>query len=168
MYRYNADDLKSIFSAILRDNVTPEAFKWLNDQIATLQNDSQFYKTFITVPRKTGKAPIHITHSHAAAVVAIRNHLYLKDWTSDRLARSWLLLHVDPTDADQYIRTIQDLFRSAEVQELVALYSSLPILAYPEKWTARCSEGIRSNISDVLTAIMCNNPYPSENLDEPA
>ncbi|GAA4340928.1 hypothetical protein GCM10023184_38970 [Flaviaesturariibacter amylovorans] len=32
----------------------------------------------------------------------------------------------------------------------------------------RCAEGIRSNIGDVLQAIMCNNPYPSENLEEAA
>jgi hypothetical protein len=54
------------------------------------------------------------------------------------------------------------------MSEQVALYSALPVLAFPELWRGRCAEGIRSNIADVLKAIMCNNPYPSENLDEPA
>jgi hypothetical protein len=48
------------------------------------------------------------------------------------------------------------------------LYSSLPLMAYPESWRRRCAEGIRSNIGQVLEAIICNNPYPSEYLDEPA
>src|SRR5690606_17502680 len=30
------------------------------------------------------------------------------------------------------------------------------------------AEGTRNNIGDVLEAVMCNNPYPSENLSEPA
>jgi hypothetical protein len=54
------------------------------------------------------------------------------------------------------------------MNELVALYSSLPFLAYPEAWKFRCTEGIRSNIATVLEAIMYDNPYPAGYLDEPA
>ena len=54
------------------------------------------------------------------------------------------------------------------MNELVALYSALPLLAYPEAWVHRCTEGIRSNIGPVLEAIMIANPYPSENLSEAA
>jgi hypothetical protein len=77
-------------------------------------------------------------------------------------------MHLDTTDEDKYFRNIENLFLAAEVNELIALYSALPVLAYPQQWCARCAEGIRNNIADVLTAIMCNNPYPSENLNEPA
>jgi hypothetical protein len=55
---------------------------------------------------------------------------------------------------------------AAEMNEQVALYSALPVLAYPEQWQRRCAEGIRSNIGMVLEAIMCNNPYPSETLEQ--
>jgi hypothetical protein len=79
-----------------------------------------------------------------------------------------LLLQLNAGDKEHYVQSIENLFRAAEVNELVALYSALPVLAYPERWTKRCAEGIRSNIGDVLLAIMCNNPYPSENLDEAA
>jgi hypothetical protein len=54
------------------------------------------------------------------------------------------------------------------VNELVALYSSLPLLAWPEQWTKRCAEGIRSNIGDVLESIMYYNPYPAARLDQAA
>ena len=54
------------------------------------------------------------------------------------------------------------------MSELVALYSSLPVLAYPETWVKRCAEGIRSNIGQVLEAVICKNPFPSEQLDEAA
>ena len=54
------------------------------------------------------------------------------------------------------------------MNELVALYSALPVLAYPEIWKMRCAEGIRSNIGHVLESIMYNNPYPMQYLDEKA
>jgi hypothetical protein len=75
---------------------------------------------------------------------------------------------LDNTNEDAYIKTIENLFLAAEVNELVTLYGALPVLAYPQKWAARCAEGIRSNIGAVLETIICNNPYPSEYLSEAA
>ncbi len=92
----------------------------------------------------------------------------VEGWSVDRLARVWLIIQPGNTPQTEYFRRIENLFLAAEVNELVALYSALPLLPWPELWKRRCSEGIRSNIADVLTAIMCNNPYASENLDEPA
>jgi hypothetical protein len=66
------------------------------------------------------------------------------------------------------VAAIENLFLAADMNELVALYSALPLLDYPSRWKARCAEGIRSNIGDVLTAVMCDNPYPAAHLDEPA
>ena len=42
------------------------------------------------------------------------------------------------------------------------------LLAHPEIWVKRCAEGIRSNIGNVLEAIMYQNPYPQKNLDQSA
>jgi hypothetical protein len=80
----------------------------------------------------------------------------------------WLLLKLDPAEQETYFNTIDRLFWAAEMNEMVALYSSLPLLAYPGLWRKRCIEGIRSNIADVLQAIICNNPYPSQQLEERA
>ena len=54
------------------------------------------------------------------------------------------------------------------MNELADLYAALPVFAYPEIWVKRCAEGIRSNIGIVLDAIMYDNPYPAEYLDEAA
>ena len=48
----------------------------------------------------------------------------------------------------------------------MALYSALPVLAYPEDWQFQATEGVRNNIGDVQSAIMLNNPYPADYLDE--
>src|SRR5436853_6418727 len=77
-------------------------------------------------------------------------------------------MNLSSADKDNYIRIIEHLFKAAEMNELVALYSSLPLLAYREVWKFRCTEGIRSHIGNVLEAIMYDNPYPSKYLDEPA
>jgi hypothetical protein len=79
-----------------------------------------------------------------------------------------LLLHLDPSDQEKYYKTIENLFLAAEVSELVALYSFLPVFAGPDLWKLRCAEGIRSNIGLVLEAIMYHNPYPEKYLDEKA
>jgi hypothetical protein len=89
-------------------------------------------------------------------------------WTIDRLSRVWLLMQLVSDDKANYISRIENLFLQAEMNEQVALYSSLPLLAYPESWKLRCAEGIRSNIGTVLEAIMYHNSYPAQYLDEPA
>ncbi|HUQ66883.1 MAG TPA: EboA domain-containing protein [Flavitalea sp.] len=168
MYSYHLQNLKSALASVICAHTTPAAYDWLNEKIESVQNASQLNATFVVLPRKTGKSPVRLNKEQSETISKIRPNLIIKDWAVDRVARVWLLLHTDATDTEKYFRTIENLFPAAEVNELIALYSSLPILAYQEKWTARCSEGIRNNIADVLKAIMCNNPYPSENLNEAA
>lgn len=168
MYSYDVQKILSLFEVILQQNLTSEGFQWLKEKTSTLSNPSQFNTTFVTLPRKTGKQRLNITSDQLTQVSSVRQGLNISGCTADRLARSWIILQLDAGDKTKYFSNIENLFRSGEVNELVALYSSLPLLAWPEMWVARCSEGIRSNIADVLKAIMCNNPYPSENLSEPA
>jgi len=140
---------------IIKDNVSSDAWLWLQ-QFKKLPNDYSALNTaFMIIPRKTGKSAVTINDS-------------FKNWTIDRLCRVWLLLQWDTTDKDKYYQTIENLFLSAEMNESVALYSALPFLAYPEIWIKRCAEGIRSNIGSVLEAIMYNNPYPLVYLDQAA
>lgn len=163
MFNYDQGKLKTVLSDILKENTSPEVFEWLKEKIA-----SNFNTAFVAAPRKTGKKTITLTSGQEQDIQVIRPGFSIDNWSVDRLARVWLLLHLDPSDKEKYFRSIENLFLAAEMNELVALYSALPVLAYPGLWVKRCAEGIRNNIGDVLTSIMCNNPYPSENLDEAA
>ncbi len=156
----------SLLSEVVRQNVPQAVFDWLKENASA--GIPQFNKTFVLIPRKTGKAVIKITGEQIKTIQTERQGFNITNWTIDRLARVWLLLNLDYSDKEKYFRTIENLFTAAEVNELVALYSALPVLKYPEIWTARCAEGIRNNIGDILQAIMCSNPYPSENLDDAA
>lgn len=163
--------LKEILQEVIKKHTTPEGFDWLTGQGKLLlegQDVGKFNSAFVMMPRKTGKMPINLTASERRDIQATRRGLELQGWTCDRLARVWLLMHLPAGNQSDYVQWIETLFLNAEMNELIALYSALPVLAHPEVWRKRCAEGIRSNIGQVLESIMCNNPYPGEQLDEPA
>lgn len=167
MFDYDTERLRSVMLEIAQSNLSTEAWAWLNEQLA-LTETSAINTSFSLMPRKVGKAPIHIMASDVELINIIKPGYALNGWTADRLGRVCLLMHLDPSDQNKYFKTLENLFLAAEMTELVALYSALPVLAYPEKWRLRCAEGIRSNMANVLEAIMYENPYPSAQLDEPA
>ncbi len=153
--------IKKVIKEITRANAAPDVVEWLEEE--RLLNT-----TFVLIPRKTGKAVVNISPEQTERLDAIIPGFSVDGWGIDRLARAYLLLNLDATDQAEYFRKIENLFLAAEMSELVALYSALPLLAYPEIWVKRCSEGVRSNIGSVLEAIMYHNPYPAQNLDQNA
>lgn len=171
IYSYDKDSLASKLADIIARHVSQEAWSWLNEKAALIsknEHTQNFMVAFAATTRKTGKQPVILSEADIREIQNIRPHLTIQYWPVDRLCRVWLLMHLEATDPKEYVRIIESLFPTAEMNELIALYSALPVLAYPELWRNRCAEGIRNNIADVLESIMCNNPYPSENLDEPA
>ncbi len=149
----------------------PEAWKWLENEgisVKTKGDISKFNIAFVAMPRKTGKDVLKLSKQEEAEAQNLRKDLKITGWSTDRLARAWLLMQLNTADKEKYFAAIENLFLSAEMSEFVALYSSLPLLAYPESWKKRCAEGIRNNIGLVLESVICNNPYPSEQLDEAA
>jgi len=161
MYTYDINTLKALFRDILAANVSADVMNWL-------QQKGNFNTQFVLVPRKTGKAALHISDDEARQLDVLIPGFTLNGWSVDMLARAYVLLELDETNTEEYFRKIENLFLAAEVNELVALYSALPLLAHPDMWVKRCAEGIRSNIGNVLEAIMYQNPYPQKNLDQSA
>ena len=171
MFTYDFEGLNTFLKGELHKNLTGDAWKWLENEGESIRAKgelSKFNIAFVAMPRKTGKKYLDDLHQGDKTPESFRPHLSLKGWSADRLARVWLLMQVNPENKDTYVATIENLFLNAEMGELVALYSSLPLLAYPEAWRKRCAEGIRSSIGQVLEAVICDNPYPSEQLDEAA
>lgn len=166
MFDYDAERLRDVLAELIRSNISPEAWMWLQDKLAAADR-RVIHTTFSLIPRKTGHSLI------AAGQVEVGSPSFpdgfsVEGWTADRLCRVYFLMHIDPADKGSYFKTIEDLFLAAEMSELAALYSALPVLAWPELWKSRCAEGVRSNIGTVLEAIMYHNPYPARYLDEKA
>ena len=161
-------EARTIFSTIIAENISTAAWAWLSEAAAKV-NDAQGLNTVFTqVPRKTGKALLIIEGSRTAPLQTILPGLSSGEWTIDRLCRIFLLLQVNATPQDSYVNKVEGLFTGSELNEQVALYSALPLLAYPDYWTLRCAEGIRSNVADVLESIMYDNPYPARCLEQKA
>ena len=72
----------------------------------------------------------------------------------------------DPSDRDEYVKNIETLFDTAEMTELVALYSALPMLSYPDQWLFRATDAVRSNMGFVFDAIALHNPFPEKHFSE--
>jgi len=159
--------IQKALSAIVKSNVTADGQNWLESITQSADQSNKISQAFVMVPRKTGKTLIQLNEEQKV-LIEEAGISYISNWTIDRLCRVWLLSTLNSIDQEKLYTTVDRLFLSAEMNEAVALYSALPFLAHPEIWVKRCAEGIRSNIGSVLEAIMENNPYPSENLDEAA
>ena len=167
----NTRSLTEVLTSIIEKKVNQETCQWLLDkaaQSADKNNNYQLNLTFTSIPRHTGKEEIVLEEPDEKKINSLLPGFTVEGWTVDRLCRVWLLMQLDSSDKEAYINRIENLFPQAEMNELVALYSALPVLSYPEAWKLRCAEGIRSNIGIVLDAIMYHNPFPAKYLDEGA
>jgi len=148
---------------LIKERLPAVTGEWLQQQAVLVREEkgaAALNRSFAFIPRKTGVDGAGSVGGATAAAVA--------GWSIDRICRVWLLMQVDSADQRVYLEKIDNLFSGASMNEEVALYSALPVLAYPIEWQKRCAVGVRSNIGPVLEAIMYDNSYPSEHLAEPA
>ncbi len=163
--------LTKFLKGLLHRQLDQASWQWLTTKLDNLNNDPQlrnFYLTFSAVPRYLGKASLQLTPEDIHQVSALRPGFQMNGWTISQTGRALVVCAYPYSDPETFIKIIDQLFSTAEVSELVALYSALPVMPYPEKLKARASEGIRTNMSVVFDAVVLNNPYPSKYLDEGA
>ncbi|QIP17119.1 hypothetical protein G8759_33025 [Spirosoma aureum] len=162
---------QTLFYLIEQQPNSEQAVSYLRQQADSFQSNPQvpvFYRIFTALPRFVGKQPVDVPADITFALERVRPGFTVLGWTLDRLARVWWLLQFPVDDESTYVKTIGQLFKAGELNELVALYSALPVLAFPEAWRFQATEGIRNNIADVQSAIMLHNPYPADYFDEAA
>ena len=161
--------LGTLLLTIIKRHLKPEASQWLEEKGTQSNLDAAaLHAAFAAVPRKSGRQIIDVTGEELQQLLQFSEGFTIKGWPVDKLGRLWLLLQVNRIDENGYHSRIESLFRDAEMNELAALYASLPLFAYPESWQFRTTEGIRSNIGTVLESIMYENPYPAKYLSEPS
>lgn len=161
----------TLLVTIIQRHLKPEPFQWLKEKGMLIRKEisaTALSASFAAVPRKTGRSIIEVSANELHQIDLLYNGLTVTNWPLDKLCRLWLLLQVDAADESLYYNQIESLFRHAEMNELAALYAALPVFAYPETWQFRTTEGVRSNIGTVLEAIMYENAYPYQYLDEPS
>jgi hypothetical protein len=164
-------DIGGLFFSIMKSRISPDALAWLesrSDIIRIGANADQLSIIFAQIPRFITKEFVGGDQEEVSAIKQLIPGYDLGFCSMESLCRIWMLLQVPANEELGYFQVIESLFSAAEMNELVALYKALPVLAFPDQWIKRCEEGIRSNIGLVLEAIMYHNPFPATYLSENA
>ena len=153
----------------LDDRLPVDAQSWLGDAAQKLRDggDADLYRSISLVTRKIGKADLALSPEELRQAAAAREGWNPSDWSLDQTARIYLLL-VSSSDGEIFLRRLEQLCNTADVGELVAFYRGLPLYPDQPRYVLRAAEGIRTNMKAVFEAVAHRNPYPSEQLSEPA
>lgn len=145
------------------------ALAWLDEKRERIEAgapDYVFFSAFSAAPRYTGKQPLRLT-SEDMQVIGDG----LTDWNCwrvDQAARALLLLTLDNSDGGGYASKLYKLSTCADLDELIALYRSLPLLPHAERLVPLAAEGARSNMSEVFNAVALGNAFPAKHFDDAA
>lgn len=157
------------FAKLIKEHLSDEEWNSLVDdlhQIVANPSPSRMARLFATISRRIKAADVSVSLGELKEVGPNDVPLVVKDWSLIRLIRVWILMCIPSAERAVYVKLIEQLFMYGEVEELVALYSALPVYHYPDVWHQRCAEGVRSNIGSVRQAVLIDNYYPSLHLDE--
>jgi hypothetical protein len=154
---------EKLWDIIALNTSGPEA-DWLQNRAAATPMD--LMTAFVAAPRFLAKKIIFLDQEQGSVLNAEIPGFSVNGWSLVRLARVWFLTQLDPSDKEEYVKNIETLFDTAEMNELVALYSALPLLSYPDQWLFRATDAVRSNMGFVFDAIALHNPYPEKHFSE--
>ncbi len=150
---------------LLRSWLGPQA--WLDDQLERIAGGDvgALYLGLGLAGRRVGRAAL-VTDTEAAGLA--RPGWDPRAWSSDQAARTLLVLALPAVEVASWQATLNRCFHAATVEELVALYQTLPLLAHPARLAARAAEGVRSSMTPVFAAVALGNPFPAEQLTDEA
>jgi len=168
IFQADLSDTKNFLIRAISKNVSTQTLKWIESVMDENQTERSRTLAFSMAPRKTGKGQLSLDETEMLEAKTIRKNWRPELWTTEQATRVLILLSFFKGDGGAFKKTLDTMFLSADVGELVALYSSLPLLPNPTEFTARASEGVRTNMTSVFDAVVLNNPYPSEYLSEQA
>jgi len=159
----------ALLRAWLEARLPADARVWLAEAASKIRNgsDNDLYRSVSLVTRKVGKADLALAPNELQQAAAAREGWDPSDWSLDQAARVYLLL-VSGTDGATFQRRLDQLCDTADIGELVAFYRGLPLYPDQPRYVLRAAEGIRTSMKAVFEAVAHRNPYPSEQLPEPA
>ena len=146
-----------------------DAARWFAEQLAKLRSkatDKAVYLALGYATRRLGKSDLKLGAEDLAAANKVRPGWDPSDWSVDQAARLAFILASYDADAARFRDRLEQLFRTADVGELITFYRGLPL--YPEAalHVARAREGARSGMQPIFEAVAHRNPYPAEQFDE--
>jgi hypothetical protein len=151
---------------IIDQNTSESEAGWLVQKSAA--DPMELMTAFVASPRYLSKKIVVPSSRQAFELNSEIAGFSVNGWSLVRLSRVWLLTRLDSSEKESYVKNIETLFDTAEMNELVALYSALPLLSYPDQWLFRATDAVRSNMGFVFDAIALHNPYPAHYFSEQA
>jgi len=164
----NIEVISKLLRQWLNVRLESSAETWLEERCASIRagNLQALYLGFGLVSRKIPKLELGLNDEELAQANIARPDWQPQCWSVQDAARTLLVLEYAADHPDQFVSTLDKLFATGEVHELIALYQALPVLPDPQQLTQRAGEGIRTNMQSIFRAIAHRNPFPSEQLDE--
>lgn len=168
-FQANLDEVSKFLKGIIEKNADVKAISWLDEKLGQLQNayeEKQLFMRFSMASRFFSKNTIQISDNDLVRANELREGFNPKSWNALQVARTLIVLSIPYADPEPQLKTLNALFESADVEELVALYTALPLFPNPTIHINRAAEGIRTNMTVVLDAVTLNNPFPAQYFDE--
>ena len=144
-----------------------DAAPWVEERLDALAAgapERDLHVVLGLAPRRLGKADLAPTEEERAEAEAARPGWRIDDWSVDGALRVLaILVHGGQRPfADRF----EDLRRTADAAETIALYRGLPLYPEPERLHFEAGEALRSNLKPVFEAVAHRNPFPREQFDE--
>lgn len=151
--------------------VPGEGASWFDQQMSLLGSapaEKDLYLALGYAIRRLGKQDLGLSAVDLTAARTARAGWDPSDWSVDQAARLAFILAAADGDAAKFKQRLEQLFRTADVGELITFYRGLPLYPHPQLHVARAREGARSAMQPIFEAVAHRNPYPMQEFDENA
>lgn len=143
-----------------------DAFVRLQQGLQKLQSEfthKDFFYLFAICPRWFAKQKPEITNDLRELDVFGAT----APWFYVQFARLYILLSVEAhLPSESFVAAVNQLFQTADVNELILLVQSLQFIPQSERFVARAREAARSNIESVFCALAHNSDYAYRCFDQ--
>jgi hypothetical protein len=167
----DAYNVISVLRIWVARRVSAEANSWFGQQLSKLSSaptEKDIYLALGYATRRLGKVDLDLPPQDLAAAQELRPGWDPSDWSVDQAARVALVLASFDGDNGKFKTRIEQLFRTADIGELITFYRALPLYPASQLHVARAREGARSGMQPIFEAVAHRNPFPKEQFDENA
>lgn len=145
MYQADIYATKTFLKELLERSTTTQGQEWLTKKMELIDAEGatpkDLYLAFSAAPRFVGREPLHLSQHEIEMANLIRPGFNPSRWNAAQTARTLLILSQPYQDGEAFRDTIETLFNTADMGELVALYAALPLLPHPELFRSRAEIG---------------------------
>ena len=156
----------SFLQSVVRARTSEAAAEWI-EHAAAIDAVDAFCNAYTAVPKHAGRAPLALTESERADLVAWAPDLRCDRWTVDDAARAFLLLSAaQRLEPGAFVSLAIECYERGDAREQQSWLRAISLLPQADRFTAVTVDACRTNIVPLFEAIACENPYPARHFPE--